>query len=128
MIQKYGQTLIAFRDSRINLFQAIQDALSAILTLNNNFNTQLTDFGNRVTQFYSSVSTLNNLITNPLSGLIVSSNCKSLGDDMRFTYNVFCIKFMAQIVKLVFCSGSLLVLLLGGVIAGSRFGMMYAEA
>jgi len=46
---------------------------------------------------------------------------------MRFTYNVFCIKFMAQIVKLVFCSASLLVLLLGGVIAGSRFGMMYAE-
>lgn len=119
--------MIAFRDSRINMFQAIQDALSSLLTLNNNFNSQLSDFSNRVTQFYSSVSTLNNLITNSLSGLIVSSNCNSIGDDMRFTYNVFCIKFMAQIVKLVFCSASLLVLLLGGVIAGSRFGMMYAE-
>jgi len=86
----------------------------------------LSNYRNRVNQFYSAVSTLNNLITNPLNGLIVSSNCNSLADKMRFTYNVFCYNFMAQIVRLVICCIALLILLLGGVIAGSRFGMMYA--
>lgn len=126
MIVYYGQTLIAFRDSRINLFQAIQDGLTDLLSQNTNFNTMLGNFKNRVDQFYQAVSTLNNLITNPLNGLIVSSNCHSLADKMRFTYNVFCVNFMAQIVKLVLCSLSLLGLLFGGILAGSRFGMMYA--
>ena len=54
-IQFYGATLIAFRDSRINLFQAIQDDLTSLLTSNNDFNTQLAAFDGRVTQFYGAV-------------------------------------------------------------------------
>ena len=50
-IQSYGATLIAHRDSRVNLFQAIEDKLSDLLTLNNNFNSLLTDFKTRVGQF-----------------------------------------------------------------------------
>jgi hypothetical protein len=123
----YGATLIAFRDSRLNLFQAIKDKLSALLTQNNNFNTMLMSFKTRVTQFYSSVSTLNNLITNPLSGLIVSSNCNTVADKLRFSYNVFCVNFMGQIVKLCLCCIILLIIMFGGIVAGSRFGMIYAE-
>lgn len=125
-IQFHGATLIAFRDSRINLFQAIQDDLNALLTSNNNFNTQLTAFDGRVTQFYGAVSTLNNLITNTLDGLVVTSNCNSLADKLRFVHNVYCVNFMAQVVKLALCSLLLLVFMLVGVFAGSRFGMMYA--
>ena len=126
-IQYYGATLIAFRDSRINLFQAISDDLTSILTSNTDFNNQLTAFDGRVTQFYGAVSTLNNLITNTLDGLVLTSNCNSLADKMRFVYNVYCVNFMAQIVKLALCSLFILVLMFFGVIAGSRFGMMYAE-
>lgn len=123
----YGATLIAFRDSRANLFRAIKDQLSALLTSNNNFNTMLGTFNTRITQFYSAVSTLNNLITNPLNGLIVSSNCNSVAGKLRFSYNVFCVNFMGQIVKLCLCCIILLILMLGGILAGSRFGMIYAE-
>ena len=125
-IQLHGATIIAFRDSRINLFQAIQDDLNALLTTNNNFNTQLTAFDSRVNQFYGAVSTLNNLITNTLDGLVVTSNCNSLADKLRFVHNVYCVNFMAQVVKLALCSLLLLVFMLVGVFAGSRFGMMYA--
>jgi hypothetical protein len=122
----YGATLIAFRDSRLNLFKAIKDKLSALLTLNNNFNSMLGSFNTRVSQFYSAVSTLNNLITNTLNGLIVSSNCKSISGKLWFSYNVFCVNFMGQIVKLCLCCIILLILMLGGILAGSRFGMIYA--
>jgi hypothetical protein len=125
-IQIYGATLIAFRDSRINLFQAIYDDLTTLLASNVNFNSQLTTFDTKVTQFYGAVSTLNNLITNSLDGLVVTSNCNSLADKCRFVYNVYCVNFMAQVVKLAMCSLCALVLMLLGVVAGSRFGMMYA--
>jgi hypothetical protein len=123
----YGATIIAFRDSRLNLFKAIKEQLSSLLTSNNNFNTMLGNFNTRVTQFYSAVSTLNNLITNPLNGLIVSSNCNTVADKLRFSYNVFCVNFMGQVVKLALCCIILLILMFGGILAGSKFGMIYAE-
>jgi hypothetical protein len=123
----YGATLIAFRDSRLNLFQAIKDQLSSLLTQNTNFNTLLGNFNTRVTQFYSSVSILNNLITNPLDGLAVTSNCASISGKLRFTYNVFCKNFFGQVVKLCFCCLIMLVLMFAAIFAGSRFGMIYAE-
>ncbi len=126
-IQYYGQTLIAFRDSRINLFQAIEDDLSALYTTNTNFNTQLVSFRNRVDQFYAAVATLNNLITNSLDGLAYTSNCHSLADKLRFVHNVYCVGFMGQIVKLTLCALVMMVVMLVGVCAGSRFGVMYAE-
>ena len=93
-IQYYGQTLIAFRDSRINLFQAIEDDLTALYTTNSNFNAQLVSFNSRVNQFYSAVATLNNLITNSMDGLTVISNCHSIADKLRFVNNVYCKSFM----------------------------------
>lgn len=127
MIIKYGATLISFRDSRLNLFQGMEDSLNSLYTQNINFNTNINSYRSRVDQFYAAVSTLSNLVTNPLNGLLVSSNCHSLADEMRFTYNVFCVNFMAQIVKLAVCSLVLMIVMLAGVIAGCRFGMIYAE-
>jgi hypothetical protein len=126
-IKYYGETLIAFRDSRINLFQAIYDDLSVLLQNNTDFNTNLSLFNVRLSQFYGSVNTLNNLITNSLDGLVVTANCQSLADKLRFTYNVYCINFMAQVTKLALCSILMLVLMLVGMVAGCRFGMMYTE-
>ena len=126
-IQFYGQTLIAFRDSRINLFQAIYEDLSILLQNNTNFNTQLSLFNVRLAQFYAAVNALNNLITNSLDGLAVTSNCHSLADKLRFTYNVYCINFMAQVTKLALCSLLMLVLMFVAIVAGCRFGMMYTE-
>jgi len=125
-IYDYASTLISFRDSRINLFQAIKDSLSSLYTQNTNFNTRLNTFKETVTRFYSAVSTLNNLITNSINGLIKTSNCKSIGDKMRFTYNVFCVNFMSQIVKVGLCTCLLMVLMFAAIIAGSRFGMIFA--
>ena len=78
-------------------------------------------------QFYDAVSTLNNLVTNSLTGLTVSSDCKPLADKIRFIYNVYCVNFQAQVTKLALCSIVMLILMLLGVIAGSKFGIMYAE-
>lgn len=83
-------------------------------------------FNTRVTQFYSAVNTLNNLITNTLNGLLVSSNCQSVSGKLRFTYNVLCVNFMGQVVKLCLCCLLLLGLMFGAILAGSRFGMIYA--
>jgi hypothetical protein len=80
-----------------------------------------------VNQFYDAVSTLSNLVTNSINGLTVSTNCRTLGDKLRFTYNLYCVNFMAQVTKLALCSILMLLTMLGGVIAGSRFGIMYAE-
>ena len=85
-IAYYGQTLIAFRDSRYNLFQAIQNDLTALVTSNTNFNSQLANFNNRVYQFNGAVATLNNLVTNSQSGLIATANCRSLADKLRYTH------------------------------------------
>ena len=54
----------------------------------------MSSFKTRVDQFYEAVATLNNLITNELNGLLVSANCQTLGDQLKVTYNVFCVNFM----------------------------------
>lgn len=117
--------MINYRDSRINLFTAIYDDLNSLLANNTNFNVQLSSFNSRVIQFYGVVSTLNNLITNSMSGLAVTSNCNSLADKMRLVYNVYCINFQAQIIRIAVCSMVMLCLMFMGIIAGSRLGMMY---
>ena len=43
------------------------------------------------------------------------------------TYNLYCLNFMAQIAKLTLCCLLLLILMLAGIVAGSRFGIIYAE-
>jgi hypothetical protein len=66
------------------------------------------------------------LVTNPINGLLVSADCRPLADKLRFTYNMFCVNFMGEIVKLCVCTLLLLALMFGGMIAGSIFGVRYA--
>lgn len=47
-IKKYAETIINYRDSRINLFKAIYDDLSYLLANNTDFNIQLSSFNSRV--------------------------------------------------------------------------------
>ena len=124
-IKKYGETIINYRDNRINLFTAIYDDLNSLLASNINFNNKLSSFDARVISFYGAVSSLNNLITNSMTGLAVTANCNSLADKMKFVYNVYCINFQAQIIKIALCSFLMLGLMFLGIIAGSRFGLMY---
>lgn len=60
----YGYTIINYRDSRVNLYQGIKDDLQDLYDLNSDFNDVMDSFRSRVDQFYESVATLNNLITN----------------------------------------------------------------
>ena len=63
-IEYFGKTIINYRNSRVNLFQGIKDDLNDIYSLNTNFNTVMGSYRTRVDQFYGSVATLNNIVTN----------------------------------------------------------------
>jgi hypothetical protein len=123
----YGESLINYRDSRLNLFRGIKDDVNAILTLNNNFNSLLNGFRSRVDQFYSSVSTLNNLVTNEIDGLLVTSDCRIIKDNLMFTYNSFCINFMDRMVGLGISSVLLILLMIGGLITANVFAVRVAR-
>ena len=83
---KYATSLVNYRDSRINLYQNIKDQLNALLTSNNNFNTNLTTFTNNVNTFVTSTQTLNTLVTNAINGFTGSAGlmpAKSSSPDVR---------------------------------------------
>jgi hypothetical protein len=98
-ILNYATSLINYRDSRINLYQNLKDQLTALLTANNNFNTNLGTFTTSVNTFVTSTQTLNTLVTNAVNGLDASSNCTTLANHIRFVYNSFCVNFMYSSVK-----------------------------
>ena len=90
----FGETLINYRDSRVDLFKGIEDALTSIYTRNTDYNNVLASYRTRVDQFYGSVATLNDLVTNEINGLLVTSDCRALANSIKFTYNSFCVNFM----------------------------------
>lgn len=81
----------------------------------------------RVDQFYGSVATINNIVTNEIDGLLVTSDCRALADSIKFTYNSFCVNFMAEIVKVGICTLVLLITSFAAMIAGSIFAVRYAN-
>ena len=95
----YAQSLVNYRDSRINLYQNLKDQLNALLTANNNFNTNLATFTSSVNTFVTSTQTMNTLVTNAINGLDASSNCTTLANHIRFVYNTFCLNFMYSSVQ-----------------------------
>ncbi len=109
------------------MFQGIKDQLTALKTLVTNFNSNLTLYKNRVDTFYAAVSTLNNLVTDKISGLLVSSDCRVVKDHMMFTNNVFCKNSMSQISTLGICCILLLFMMIAGIITSSVFAMRYAR-
>ena len=46
------------------------------------------------------MATLNNLVTNQINGLTISSDCKYIGDSFRFFYNMYCVNFVNRSVKI----------------------------
>lgn len=87
----------------------------------------MVSFRSRVDQFYQSVATLNNIISNQLNGLLVTSNCKIIGQDLQAIYNIFCINFMVQIVTIGICTIVMLLIILAAMFTGVIFGVRYAN-
>ncbi len=91
------------------------------------FNTNLNSYKSRVDNFYSSVSTLNNLVTDKISGLLVSSDCNVVGDYLKVTNNALCHNVMGQVVSMGICCVLLLFVMIGGIITASVFSARYAR-
>lgn len=70
------------------------------MLFNNAYNTNMTTFTGSLNTFYSSVATLNNLVTNQINGLTISSNCTAIADTYRFFYNMYCVNFFNRSVKI----------------------------
>jgi hypothetical protein len=77
-ILNYATSLTNYRDSRINLYKGISDQLSDLQLLLNDYSSNMTDFTTKTSTFFSSASALNNLVTNQLNGLVISSNYTTL--------------------------------------------------
>lgn len=78
--------------------------MDAIHTRNVIFNNRIDDFKLKVVGFTNAVSDLSNVVTNSLNGLLVSSDCRPIVDNLRFTYNMFCINTMYDIVRIGYCA------------------------
>ena len=77
------------------MYQSIKDDLNEILDLNEDFNDVMDSFRGRVDQFYESVATLNNIVASELDGLLVTSDCTTIGEAAQVTYNILCVNFMS---------------------------------
>lgn len=87
----------------------------------------MTTLRSRVNQFYESVATLNNVVSNSLNGLLVTSDCSVLGQSTQATYNIFCVNFMVQIVKIAICTLIMLITMMAAMCVGALFGVRYAN-
>ncbi len=94
---------------------------------NEQFNADLVEYKGRVDRFYSSVSTINNLVMDRTSGLLVSSDCRVVRDYLLFFNNVFCANALGQVATLGICALLLLGLMIGGIITASVFAVRYAR-
>ena len=83
----------------------------------------LVNFRSRIDQLYSSVSNLNNLITNEVDGLLVTSDCTILRDDLKVVYNVFCVNFMSNIASMALCFLAIGLLMVGGLCSATILGI-----
>ena len=97
---KYATSLTNYRDSRINLYQSLYDELNNLLVLNAAYTSNMSTFNSEVNTFFSSVATLNNLVTNQINGLTISSDCRVIADSFRFFYNMYCVNLMNRSVKI----------------------------
>lgn len=126
-IAYFTNTLINYRNSRVNLFQSIKDKLTELYTLNSNFNNIMASFRLRVNQFQEAVGTLYYIISNEQTGLLATSNCRAIGDSSKAVYNIFCVNFMVQIVKVAICTLIMLVTMLAAMCLGVIFGVRYSN-
>lgn len=124
---RYGKSLTTFRNNRINIFQGIKDSLISLKAKHVKFNKDLVSYKTRVDAFYSSVSTLNNLVTDKISGLLVSSDCRVISDYLKVTNNVLCKNVLAQVSVLGICCILLLCVMIGGILTACVFSVRYSR-
>jgi len=60
----------------------------------------MSTFSSSLSNFFSAVSSLNNIITNQINGLTISANCSIIADSMRFFYNMYCVNFLYRSIKI----------------------------
>lgn len=128
LINDYGNSIIRYRDSRINLFRGIIDQVTSLQSSHFSFNASLNAFRSNLTSFSTTqtIIDLSNFVTNKIDGLLVSSDCTPIGDRMRFLYNAFCVNAMGSVVQLGICMMVLLCLMIGGVFTGCIFAQRVA--
>jgi hypothetical protein len=123
----YANTLINYRNSRMALFKGIKDQLNDLYTANTNYNSLMTNYRSKVYQFNQAVGTLNNIVANQDTGLLVTSNCAALGKSAKAGYNIFCVNFMYQVVKVGICTILMLITMMAAMCLGSIFGVRFAN-
>ncbi len=99
-LNEYAISVTNYRDSRINLYKSLNDQLTSLLSATNEYNSNMSAFTGNVNTFSSSASALNNIVTNQLNGLTISSNCTIIADTLRFFYNMYCVNFINRSVKI----------------------------
>lgn len=95
----YADSILNYRDSRINLYQNLQDQLSALLSKNNDFNNKLNSFTTSIRAFLTATNSLNTLVTNQVNGVDYASNCTAVANSLRLFYNIFCVSFIYKSVQ-----------------------------
>lgn len=70
---------------------------------------------------------MNNVVSNQINGLLVTSDCRTLGKSTEAIYNIFCVNFMVQIVKIGICTLIMLITMMGAMCVGAIFGVRYAN-
>ena len=71
-----------------------------MLILNAAYTTNMSTFNGEVNTFFSTVSALNNLVTNQINGLTISSDCRVIADSFRFFYNMYCVNYVNRSIKI----------------------------
>lgn len=96
---QYADSLINYRDSRINLYTNLKDQLTNLLNLNTAFNNKIAAFTTGVQDFQLSTLTLKGLVTGQGSGVDYSANCTVVANNLRMLYNIFCVSFISKSVQ-----------------------------
>lgn len=66
-------------------------------------------------------------MTDKISGLLVSSDCRVVSDYLKVTNNVLCKNVMAQVTTLGICSVLLMCVMIGGILTASVFSVRYSR-
>jgi hypothetical protein len=64
-------------------------------------------------------------VSNSIDGLLVSNDCRNIVDNFRFTYNMFCINTMYNIIRIGWCALFLAIFTIIGMVAGYMFSLYF---
>ncbi len=73
------------------------------------------------------MSELNNVVSNSLDGLMVSADCRYIVDTLKFTYNMFCVNVMYDVVKIGWCAVIVAVFSAVGMVVSYIFSCWFAD-